>query len=289
MSILSPEALTTPRPGNVVEVAEGVRRLTAPNPSLMTGPGTNSYIVGEQELVVIDPGPVEEEHLEALAEATAGRLAAVLVTHAHPDHAPGAARLSEMTGALVLGFDERRDFRPDRKIAEGDQVALGDFPLTALHTPGHASDHLCFLSQQGGRILFSGDHVMGGSTVVIAPPDGNMADYLASLERLLQLSPPLGAIAPGHGPALTDPADVVRQYIGHRLARESAVLAALSARHRAFVDEIVAAVYTDVSPELHPIARYSVWAHLLKLRQEGAAASPEPEDLAAPWQAVGQP
>ncbi len=286
MSLLDPSALSTPRPGELVEVADGVVRLTAPNPSIMTGPGTNSYLVGTRSLVAIDPGPEDEGHLAALAEAAGGRLKAVIVTHTHRDHAPGARRLAELTGATVLGYEERDGFRPDRRLAEGDVVAEGDLPLVALHTPGHASDHLCYLAQRGGRLLFSGDHVMGGSTVVIAPPDGEMRAYLSSLERLLELSPAIGAIAPGHGPALSNPLDVLRGYIGHRLARERAVQAALSARHQASVDEIVADVYTDVREELHPIARYSVWAHLLKLREEGEASSPEPDEISAPWRAT---
>lgn len=286
MRKLSEAALARPVPGELVDVTEGVRRLTAPNPSLMTGPGTNSYLVGRDSLVVIDPGPDEEEHLEALAEAAGGRLAAVIVTHTHPDHAPGARHLAETTGAVVLGYEARDGFRPDRRIGEGDVVTEGDLALRAVHTPGHASDHLCYLIEEDEPLLFSGDHVMGGSTVVIAPPDGDMSAYLAALERLLELSPPLHAIAPGHGAALADPERVLRDYIAHRLARERAVLAALSARHRAVVTELVADVYTDVPEELHPIARYSVWAHLLKLRDEGLASSPEPSDIAAPWTAV---
>lgn len=286
MSELNPASLKTPVPGELVEVAPGVRRLTAPNPSLMTGPGTNSYLVGEKRLVAIDPGPDEPDHLEALAELAGGRLAGILVTHSHPDHAPGAKRLGELTGAVVCGFGERAGFVPERLLAEGDRIELGDLALGVVHTPGHASDHLCFLAEAAGRLLFSGDHVMGGSTVVIAPPDGDMSQYLSSLERLLEMEPGLGAIAPGHGPALTDPAAVLRHYISHRLAREKAVLAALSARHEATVEQIVADVYTDVAAELHPIARYSVWAHLLKLAGEGQASSPEPLDLTAPWQAL---
>lgn len=288
MSLLA-AAKERPVPGELVEVTEGVSRLTADNPSLMTGPGTNTYLVGHRELVVIDPGPDDEGHIEAIRQALAGRrLRAVLVTHSHPDHAPGAPRLAEASGATVLGFAARPGFVPDRTLAEGDLVELGDVALHALHTPGHASDHLCYLAETPGRLLFSGDHVMGGSTVVIAPPDGDMAAYLASLERLLETSPPLGAIAPGHGPALEDPVAVLRGYIAHRLAREKAVRASLAARRSATVAEIVSDVYSDVSQELHPIARYSVWAHLLKLADEGEAATSEPESLAARWQFKGR-
>jgi glyoxylase-like metal-dependent hydrolase (beta-lactamase superfamily II) len=287
VSELSQASLETPVPGELVELFPGVLRLTAPNPSLMTGPGTNSYLVGEKELVAIDPGPEEVAHLEMLAELAGGRLKAILVTHAHPDHAPGARKLSELTGAVVCGYDERAGFVPDRRLGANEMVELGDFPLQVVHTPGHASDHLCFLATETGRLLFSGDHVMGGSTVVIAPPDGDMTEYLSSLERLVEMKPGLGAIAPGHGPALGEPAAVLSQYISHRLAREKAVLAVLFSRQEATIDQIVADVYTDVAPEFHPIARYSVWAHLLKLEKESRACSREPLDIRAPWRALG--
>ncbi|MGO9557895.1 MAG: MBL fold metallo-hydrolase [Acidimicrobiales bacterium] len=286
--MITDRSLEVPVPGELVEVVPRVMRLTAPNPSVMTGPGTNTYLVGERDLVAIDPGPVDEGHLDAIAAAaeTYGRLKAVIVTHTHSDHAPGAKGLAERSGAVVLGFDERAGFVPDVRITEGDVVDLGDLSIRAVHTPGHASDHLCYVIEEPLRLLFSGDHIMGGSTVVIAPPDGNMADYLASLDRLLGETPAFDAIVPGHGPVMSDPIQVIAGYKAHRLARESAVLGALEARRAATIEEIVADVYTDVPELLHPIARFSVWAHLRKLRDEGRASSDDPDTVEGGWAAI---
>lgn len=264
-------------PGEVVALSSAVRRILAPNPSLMTGPGTNTYLVGTGDVAVIDPGPDDAGHLDAIAAAGAGRIRHVLVTHTHPDHAPGAAGLAERTEAVVLGYGERDGFVPDEALAEGDSVAGDGFRLRALHTPGHASNHLCFLLE-GEDLLFSGDHVMGGSTVVIAPPDGDMGDYLASLERLRDLEPPIAAIAPGHGPLMEDPRAVLEGYLAHRRAREASIAAALARRGEATIDDLVADVYTDVPVELHPVARYSVWAHLRHL-----PAVPPAEELWGTW------
>ena len=286
--MIEPHAFDVPVPGELVEVAPRLVRLTAPNPSVMTGPGTNTYLVGERELVAVDPGPEDDAHLDAVAAAAEhlGHLQAIVVTHTHPDHAPGARGLAERTGAVVLGYDERAGFFPDRRITEGDVVDLGDLPLRALHTPGHASDHLCYLVEDGGRLLLSGDHVMGGSTVVIAPPDGDMAAYLASLERLRAERPAIDAIVPGHGPVMGEADAVLMGYLDHRLARERAVLAALEARREATIEELVEDVYTDVPEALHPIARFSVWAHLRKLRDDGRASSEEPDSVSGGWASV---
>lgn len=274
------------RPGVVAEVVPGVRRIVAPNPSLMTGPGTNTYLVGTSEVVVIDPGPDDEAHLDAVAAAGAGRIRRVAVTHTHPDHAPGAAGLAARTGALVAGFGARDGFLPDEVLGEGDVLGAGEHRMRALHTPGHASNHLCYLLE-GAGVLFSGDHVMGGSTVVIAPPDGDMAAYLASLERLLVLAPPLRAIAPGHGPLMEDPPAVLQGYLDHRRAREAAILAALRRRGSATVDDLVEDVYVDVPSALHPVARYSVWAHLRHLAAPPAPAvmAPAGDELTGTWEA----
>jgi glyoxylase-like metal-dependent hydrolase (beta-lactamase superfamily II) len=278
--VLDPGA--PPEPGRPVALAPGVVRVTAPNPGMMTGPGTNSYLVGTSELAVVDPGPDEPSHVDALVEAGRGRIRWVVVTHTHLDHAPAAATLAERTGAEVIGFGPRDDFAPDRSVGDGFELAGDGFCLRALHTPGHASNHLCWLLLEE-QMLFSGDHVMEGSTVVIAPPDGDMARYMASLERILGLDPPLAVIAPGHGSLLDDPPSVVTGILDHRRRREQAVLDALRAARRATVDDLVAPVYADVHEALHPVARMSLWAHLRKLRDEGIVEEADPGDMATTW------
>jgi glyoxylase-like metal-dependent hydrolase (beta-lactamase superfamily II) len=262
-----------------------VTRLTAPNPSLFTGPGTNTYLIGRSELLVVDPGPDIPAHLDALAAFGAGRIRRILVTHTHPDHAPGAAGLAARTGAPVLGFDSRDGFSPDQLIRDGEVVSAGevDFALRALHTPGHASNHVCWLLESQG-LLFAGDHVMEGSTVVISPPDGDMGQYLASLERVRALEPPLVGIAPGHGALIDDPAPLLGWYIEHRRERETKVIAALRAAGRAAPADLVPEVYAEVSPVLHPAACLSLWAHLRKLGDEGRARSVAPQEISALWE-----
>ena len=271
-------------PGRPVALAPGVTRVTAPNPGMMTGPGTNSYLVGTTELVVVDPGPDEPSHVDALVEAGGGRIRWVVVTHTHLDHAPAAATVAARTGAEVLGFGPRDDFEPDRSVGEGFELAGDGFCLRAVHTPGHASNHLCWLLLEEG-MLFSGDHIMEGSTVVIAPPDGDMAHYMASLERLLDLDPPVAAIAPGHGSLLDDPRTVVTGTLEHRRRREQAVLDALRAAGSATVDDLVGPVYADVHEALHPVARMSLWAHLRKLGDEGIVEGDAADDIAGTWTA----
>lgn len=242
-----------------------VRRITCPNPGPMTGPGTNTYLVGDDDVIVIDPGPDHAEHIGRVAEAGGGRIRDIVVTHTHPDHSPGVGRLVALTGARVAAFDDRDGLVADAHLADGDSLGVG-FELVARHTPGHASNHLCFELVDEG-MLFSGDHIMAGSTVVITPPDGDMGDYLRSLDRLRSL--PLRAIAPAHGHVLTEPVAVIDWYIEHRLSREASIADAVAEIGPATVDEVVAAVYTDVDPSLHPVARYSVLAHLLKLASDG--------------------
>ena len=226
-----PVAPDTPKP-IVTDVAIAlsplVRRITAANPGMMTGPGTNTYLVGIDEIVVIDPGPDDEAHLDAIAGCGGDRIRWIVCTHTHPDHSPGAAGLAERTGAEVLAYDARDGLEIDRSLADGDTIEATEFSLEAVHTPGHASNHLCFLLEQE-RVLFSGDHVMEGSTVVISPPDGDMAQYLASLDRLRSWRPRLKAIAPGHGLRIDDPKAKLDEYVEHRLARERQVADALRA------------------------------------------------------------
>jgi glyoxylase-like metal-dependent hydrolase (beta-lactamase superfamily II) len=286
--------VTELRPGVVEDVAPGVRRLVAPNPGLFTGPGTNTYLVGERRLALVDPGPDDDSHLEAIVAAVGDRLRWILVTHTHVDHSPLARRLRKETGAEVLGFGPApavtvpgldafdTGFRPDRRLVDGDRLDTAERAIDVVHTPGHASGHLCF--RLGAEdLLFSGDHVMEGSTVVIAPPDGDMAEYLEALERVRDLRP--GRIAPGHGGMIDDPAAVLDHYLAHRRQRERQVADGLAAAGAGgtTAEELVAAIYLEVPAPLHPIAKYSVWAHLRKLANEGRAVTAETADPAARW------
>jgi glyoxylase-like metal-dependent hydrolase (beta-lactamase superfamily II) len=276
--------------GKVVRLSPRVRRVLAPNPNLFTGPGTNTYLIGSDDIAVIDPGPDDhEEHIDAVAAAGAGRIRWILVTHTHSDHSPGAALLKERTGAEVLGFDERDGFVPDRASADGDVVAdePQSFRLRALYTPGHASNHLCYVLDDE-RVLFSGDHIMSGSTVVIAPPDGDMTTYLASLALVGGMD--FTAVFPGHGDVIDDARAKVEEYTAHRLAREAAVHATLAASATPMtVEQLVAAIYVDVKPELHPIAQFSVWAHLRRLATAGRTrpVTGDVDQLDATWAATG--
>jgi glyoxylase-like metal-dependent hydrolase (beta-lactamase superfamily II) len=261
--------------GQLDEIAPGVRRLVARNPGFMTGPGTNTYLVGTQRYAVIDPGPHDLVHIERILEAAGGRVSAILATHTHPDHSPAVAALAQSTGAEVFGRSApvhgRQDatFAPTRVLGDGDAVRVGDLTLRAIHTPGHASNHLCYLLE-GSGLLFSGDHIMQGSTVVIGPPDGNMQLYLQSLARLQR--EPVTRIAPGHGTVIEDAQAEVARLIAHRLQREAKVAERLRRAGRATIDVLVASVYDDVDPRLHPVAKGSLLAHLLKLEADGRAA-----------------
>ena len=258
-------------PGEPVELGGSVRRITAPNPGMMTGPGTNTYLVGESEIAVIDPGPAIDSHRDAILAAAGERIRWILCTHTHLDHSPLAGALHAATGAPVFGRlaaqDGRQDagFSPQRILEHNEVVQCGGFRLRAVHTPGHASNHLCYLLE-GARLLFTGDHVMQGSTVVISPPDGDMAAYFRSLELLLEMD--IASIAPGHGHVIPSPHEEVRKIIAHRRQRERKVLDAFSRRNPATLDELVPLVYDDVSPRLHPAARRSLHAHLIKLAGE---------------------
>ncbi len=257
-------------PGVASALSPLVRRILAPNPGKMTGPGTNTYLVGIDEVAVIDPGVDDASHLDAIVGCGGDRIRWILATHTHPDHSPGAAALKKRTGAEVLAYDSRDGLTVDTEMRDRDQIEATEFRLTAVHTPGHASNHLCFLLEQE-RVLFSGDHIMQGSTVVIRPPDGDMAEYLASLERVRKLR--LRAIAPGHGHLIEDPVAVIDEYISHRLEREAQVLSVLEASNGgATIAEVVASVYPDLDEELLPMAGHTVHAHLRKLASEGRAA-----------------
>jgi glyoxylase-like metal-dependent hydrolase (beta-lactamase superfamily II) len=251
-----------------------VVRIIAPNPGMMTGPGTNTYLVGREQLAVIDPGPAIDSHIAAVLAAGAGRIRVVLCTHTHMDHSPAAAAIKAATGAVVIGRPapaqpgQDTGFAPDRVLEEGDRVMIDGLSLRAIHTPGHASNHLCYLLENT-RMLFTGDHVMQGSTVVINPPDGDMRAYLASLERLLDED--ILILAPGHGYLIGEPHREARRLIRHRLAREQKVVWALERMNAPTLEALVAEVYDDVSPRLHGVAQRSLRAHLDKLVAEGRA------------------
>jgi glyoxylase-like metal-dependent hydrolase (beta-lactamase superfamily II)/8-oxo-dGTP pyrophosphatase MutT (NUDIX family) len=259
-------------PGVAKRLDAHVTRIIAPNPGMMTGPGTNTYLVGGEQLAVIDPGPAIDSHIAAILAAGAGRIRVVLCTHTHMDHSPAAQAIKAATGAVLVGRPapaqpgQDAAFAPDRVLEEGDRVMIGGLSLRALHTPGHASNHLCYLLENT-RMLFTGDHVMQGSTVVINPPDGDMRAYLGSLERLL--GEDILILAPGHGYLIGEPHREARRLIRHRLAREQKVVWALERMHAPTLEQLVAEVYDDVSPRLHGVAQRSLRAHLDKLAAEG--------------------
>lgn len=238
-----------------------VRTVLAPNPSLYTGPGTNTYILSDSAVaVVIDPGPVIPSHLDAVVAALGDdEAAAIVVTHTHPDHAPAANPLGKRLGVPVLGFGPGPDFTPDRRLGDGDRFEHGELSLVAVHTPGHAADHLCYLV---GDLLFTGDHIMGGSTVVIE----DAAAYMDSLQRVADLRP--RHLYPGHGPELPDAEAAVTNYIEHRKARERQIVDAVAGGATS-VDDLVAVVYGDIDPGLHGAAEYQVRTQLKKLAAEG--------------------
>jgi glyoxylase-like metal-dependent hydrolase (beta-lactamase superfamily II) len=257
------------------EIAAGVRRIVAPNPSMMTGPGTNTYLVGEREVAVVDPGPAMPEHIENIKEKSTGSIRWILATHTHPDHSPGVAQLAEMTGAEVLGIPapdgqhQDKTFAPSRILADGDVLETDEFRLEAVHTPGHASNHLCY-RHAGHNWLFTGDHVIDGSTVVIDPPDGNMKHYIESLQKCRDLQ--CDALAPGHGEVIDDPTRAIDWIIDHRLEREEKVRAAIEANPDLTTHELVPHVYQDVHKKLYGWAERSLLAHALKLEADGIAS-----------------
>lgn len=266
------------RPGELVRLAPGVHRLTAFNAGMMTGPGTNTWILGEEEHAVLDPGPASPEHIDNILAKTPGRVRWVLATHTHPDHSPGAALLAERTRARVIGPmpppGSRQDhsFEPEVQPRDEQEFDLGGLVLQAIHTPGHASNHICWWLAALG-VLFTGDHVMQGSTVVIAPPDGDMSAYIASLQRVLGL--PLRALAPGHGHWIEHPRREIEALVAHRLGREQKVLGVLETLGSATTGDLLARVYDDVPERLHPVAAQSLEAHLLKLEKEHLAFQDE--------------
>ena len=280
--------------GKVEQVAPGVRRLLAPNPSPFTYTGTQTYIVGTGAVAVIDPGPDLAEHVDAILAATAGeKIAAILCTHTHRDHSPASRPLAAAVGAPIVGcaplaleddgpradaaFDF--DYRPDRVLADGETLAGEDWTLRAVATPGHTSNHLCF-ALEGAGALFTGDHVMGWSTTVVSPPDGDMTLYMRSLDLLLGRDED-AVYHPAHGPAVDNPRAHVRALIVHRRMREKQILAHLEAGEGR-VPAMVGTMYRDVDARLHPAAGRSVLAHLVDMERRGLVrASGETWELCA--------
>jgi glyoxylase-like metal-dependent hydrolase (beta-lactamase superfamily II) len=263
-----------------VEISPLVRRATAGNSGVMTGPGTNSYIVGREQLALIDPGPLDEQHIEVLLKACGDRLRWIIATHTHRDHSPAAATIHAATGAEIIGNlvddDGKQDttFKPTRSLQQDDIIGGDEFRLRAILTPGHVGNHVCLLLEDEG-LLFTGDHIMEGTTVVVIPPSGDMSEYIASLRMLANYS--IDAIAPAHGKLIFEPKREVERLVRHRLFREMKVISAMQKLQRGSLDEITPPAYDDVKPQLHPIARFSLWAHLIKLQREGRVAETDGE------------
>lgn len=278
-----------PTPGRPEQIAPGLRRVLAPNPSAMTHRGTNTYIVGTGQVAVIDPGPAVPAHLDAILAALAPgeRVSHILVTHSHVDHSPLARPLAQATGAPVLAYGDstagRRpdlaqltglgggegidtDFTPDHCLIDGACIAGGDWRITALHSPGHMGNHMCFA---WGEALFTGDHVMGWASSMVSPPDGDLAAFMASLDRLA--ARPERILYPGHGAPVTDGPARIRALATHRRARRAQILAALA--HAPTTPEaLTRAIYADVSPDLLGAAQRNVLAHLIELADENRVA-----------------
>ncbi len=271
--------------GRVDQMSPRIRRVIANNPGPFTFHGTGTYIVGSGEVAVIDPGPLLDAHLDALLHAIAGEtVSAILITHDHADHAPLAPRLAARTGATIFGGEPHPDrqappqgveegvdrlYRPDRILAEGERIEGPDWTLRALMTPGHTSNHVCFALEEE-HALFTGDHVMGWSTTVITPPDGDMTAYYASLGKVMAGN--FATLWPTHGPPVTEPEPFLKAYLNHRLRREDAILAVL-ARGPAKVDALVDEVYVGLDQRLKRAAASSVLAHLLHLVRKGEVVS----------------
>ncbi len=268
-----------------------IRRVVANNPGLMTGPGTNTYLVGIDEVAVIDPGPDTNKHIDAIIGASMReRVKWVLLTHTHPDHWPAAAKIAKKTGAVLGAFapfpkPDEVDLKLDLVLADGDAIEGTEFRLEALHTPGHAPNHLCFWLEEE-RVLFTGDHVLNGTTTVVNPDrGGDMRQYLASLDRLRKIKR-VARICPGHGDVVDDPSALLDEYVKHRKARERQILKLVTAQPQT-INKLVDAIYVDIPDSLPDglveMAQKQVHAHLLKLRADGKV---EGTSARAKWSAT---
>jgi len=252
-----------------------VQRLLAPNAGPMTGPGTNTYLVGDQELALIDPGPADQSHIDSIFGAIGNRqLKWILVTHTHGDHSPAASPIAEKTGAELVGLPapqgqhQDHSFSPTRNYAHGERLDCSEFSIELIHTPGHVSNHFCYLLVDE-KLLFTGDHILQGTTSVILPPDGDMADYMASLDALRQQQ--MEYLAPGHGDIMADPVGAIDHLIAHRNRREEKIVAAMHTSDAVDLESLTLKVYDDVAPHLLPWARLTLEAHLIKLGRESRA------------------
>lgn len=290
-----------PDHGTAVELLPGLRRLTARNPGPFTFRGTNTYLIGTRRTVVVDPGPALEDHIDTILGAIEGSvLDAILVSHTHMDHSPGARLLQRRTGAPIVGCGPHRaaralmenevnpldssgdkDHAPDQLLQDGDVYDASEVSIETIATPGHTANHLCF-AISGEDVLLSADHVMGWSTSIVAPPDGSMRDYMASLETLL--ARPEQTYYPGHGGHIDNAPAYVADLKQHRLQREQSILSEISAVDRS-IPEIVATLYASVDPSLHPAASLSVFAHLEDLAERGLATARPGISLSARFKA----
>ena len=278
-------------PGEVVTLTPHLRRITSPNPSMFTFKGTNTYIVGHGKVGVVDPGPVSPEHAAAILgalKASGETVTHIIATHTHNDHSPGIAAIQAATGAPTYGFGPhgvgaRRDwpfdspeggdktFNPDHTVPDGGLIEGDGWTLEAIHTPGHISNHLC-LALREDNVMLSGDHVMGWSTSIVSPPDGDMTQYMASLRKMLGRNETV--YYPGHGDPIENPKPFVQAFIDHRLAREDQIRACLKAGPLT-IPAMVATMYADVDPNLHRAAGRSVLSHLLGMWEQGEIACPD--------------
>ena len=250
-----------------------IKKITANNGGIFTGKGTNTYLIGMEDITLIDPGPNIPQHIDKILSVGKNKIKRILVTHTHTDHSPAALPISKklnipMFGRLVDRESQWEDetFIPDNVLSHGDEISTDEYSLETIHTPGHASNHLCFYIKEI-KCLLTGDHIMDGSTVVIAPPDGNMTEYINSLRLLEEYE--INYFAPGHGNIMKEPTKTINSIIRHRLSRESKVFRCVEKKQNSNIDQLLLLVYDDVPEMLHPIAKMSLLAHLIKLEEDG--------------------